>query len=218
MKVIALSGGIASGKSTIGKDLERAFKDVKYYPEVFDTEKLNEFYLELGKLISGEKKESAIPLQFQFWMMAQRFKIYQEACRDVWFNGRFAIIDRSIWEDSIFCKSLYEQGFISKTGYEAYTMHLHTMSQLCLVPQIILYLDVDVDIELRRIKERRRPFEQGINKEYLVKWKEQAGVFLKDMERRGSEICIIDNTEFKDVNYVVNKLSEVGGVFGRYIV
>lgn len=207
-QLIILSGPIGVGKSTLGKALVEG-GHATYYPEIIDAEQLDNFYLVLKQLQSGEVKESAIPLSFQFYMMARRFMIYQTAMRNCWAHGGLHVVDRSIWEDSIFESSLYNQGYINKCGHDAYNMHLSTMSKILLVPHKVLYLYAPPDVLLPRIRERGRKFECDITYDYLQSWEKSAEPYLENMAKMGSKVLRFDWSEFGSVEEILEQVKEI---------
>ena len=135
----------------------------------------------------------------QIYLLQQRYRQHQS----ITWSTDSCIQDRTIYEDSIFAKMLFEQGLIEKRQYELYINLFRDLSIGMRKPCIIIHLDVTPETALARIKERSRGFETGITLDYLQKLYQGYEEFLADLSRRSSVIKIDWNT-FKEIDEVVD--------------
>ncbi len=82
-------------------------------------------------------------------------------------QGTGGILDRSLYGDRIFAEVLHEDGFMDDLEFSAYTELFELLSALVPPPDLMVYLDCNVDIALDRIRRRNRPAEAGIPRGYL---------------------------------------------------
>lgn len=110
--LITLSGPIGVGKSSMTKLLSELLETKAVYEPVEDNPLLEKFY-------ADKKKYGFL---FQIDMLSKRFELIQEAM-----SVKNGILDRSIYEDSIFLKQLYDEGSVDKLELEVYTKLLNRM-------------------------------------------------------------------------------------------
>ena len=122
-------------------------------------------------------KKYSFPLQV--YLLNIRFKQHQQI---IW-QGRGAVQDRSIYEDSIFAKILMESGLMEQRDYRTYMDLFSNMSNFMRKPNLIVHLDVSPEESMERIKMRARGCETGITLEYLKKLYEGYESFLSDIAK-----------------------------------
>jgi deoxyadenosine/deoxycytidine kinase len=88
--MIILEGLIGVGKSTLCTNLARMIQYSKCYLE--PTEKDNPY------LALFYKDMKRYGLEMQYYLLAKRFLLYQEAVKEEW-QGACTIHDRSVWGD-----------------------------------------------------------------------------------------------------------------------
>lgn len=166
---IAISGLIGSGKSTLAEKLGVAMNLPVYHEPVKENPYLADFY----------KDMKAHAFAMQVYLLSERFKQQQQI---VW-NGKGAVQDRSIYEDSVFARMLAESGLMSALDFETYSTLFKHMTNFMQRPTFIVYLDVSPAEALRRIGLRGRECESGISIEYLTALHAAYEVFLRDISR-----------------------------------
>jgi deoxyadenosine/deoxycytidine kinase len=157
--MIVIEGLIGVGKSTLGHNLEKLLNEngieCKFYEEYVNSELLQQY-------IENMEKYS---YSFQLVMLLKRIEIYKEA-RNYTKSGGIAIIDRSLLGDYAFALMQHKHGNISDSEMIAY-------KSICKQedlpePDIIVYLNADVEICMNRITKRGRPGEtKGYSEQYL---------------------------------------------------
>ena len=128
---------------------------------------LSDFYLDKEKY----------GFTMQVFLLNERFAQHQSV---VW--GRETIIqDRTIYEDPIFAKMLWEEGMMSDRDYQTYRSLFTNMTNFLHRPDVIIYLDVEVETALHRISKRGRECEKSIPSEYLQKLKKGYEDWIKNV-------------------------------------
>jgi len=166
---ITISGVLGAGKSTLATALAKKLDLPVYYEPVKDNVYLEDFYKDI--------KKHAFPMQI--YLLNARFRQQQEI---IW-GGKGGVQDRSIYEDSIFAKMLYESGNMDKRDYETYVSLFQNMSNFMKKPNIIVHLDVSPEESMNRIKLRNRSCEAGISLEYLQSLHRGYEEFLQDISK-----------------------------------
>jgi deoxyadenosine kinase len=191
--IISISGIIGVGKSTLSKKLGTLFNATVYYEPVETNEYLSKFYTDM--------KKYSFPMQI--YLLNHRFKQHQQM---IWSDTN-VIQDRSIYEDVIFAKMLYEDGLMNELDFQTYRHLFQNMANFLHRPDIIVYLDVEPEIALERIKQRSRGCETGITVEYLKSLKKGYEDWLEDISPR-IPVIKIDWNEFGTTEEVLVKINE----------
>ena len=76
-------------------------------------------------------------------------------------NG-IGILDRSIFGDKIFAEMLNEDGYMTNDEYDTYKSLLNNMSQHISGPNVLLYIDCDLETALKRIQIRGREMDSVV--------------------------------------------------------
>ncbi len=115
----------------------------------------------------------------QVYLLNRRFQQHQEI---IW-RGRSAVQDRTIYEDSIFAKTLADTGLMDERDYRTYLELFRHMSNFMCKPSVIVYLDVSPERSLERIRERSRDVEGTIGVEYLTALYKAYTTFVADISK-----------------------------------
>jgi len=185
--IIAVSGIIGAGKTTLSNSLGKEFKAEVLYEPVEKNEYLAKFYEDM--------KKYSFPMQV--YLLNHRFQQHQQM---VW-SGKNTIQDRSIYEDVIFAKMLREDGMMEELDFQTYRHLYSNMSNFLHRPDLILYLDVEPEEALRRVKMRNRGCETNLPVEYLHSLKKGYEDWLDDVSPR-IPVLKINWNEFKSTEYV----------------
>jgi deoxyadenosine/deoxycytidine kinase len=149
---IVVDGVTGVGKSSLVKIICEEMK-LKPFSEMFEDENrlLHKFF--------NDREKWAFPMQTNF--LTNRFKQYKQAMK----VGQ-AVMDRSIYSDSIFARMYLEHGYLSPEEYAVYNNLLHTLLEHVEPPKLMVYLQVETDEAIRRIHKRGRPDEIEVEREY----------------------------------------------------
>ena len=190
---IGIAGLIGAGKSTLATKLAERLSLPVYYEPVQDNEYLADFY--------QEPKRYAF--QMQIYLLNKRFQQHQEI---IW-RGRGGVQDRTIYEDSIFAQVLMEQELMDPRDYETYLELFQHMSHFMCRPNLIIFLDLNPETSLERIKLRNRSVEAGIELSYLQALNRAYQRFIEDISRT-VPVIRVDWEEFHSTEEVVAKIEE----------
>ncbi len=153
--VIIIDGVVGAGKSTLSEKVSKKLNIPVFYELTNDTTTnlLEEFY--------KDKKRWSFTLQIHF--LNERFRMIKEIHK----NGG-GILDRSIFGDRIFAQMLNEDGWMTNDEFETYSTLLDNMLQHAKKPDLLVYIDCDLDTAVERIGIRGREMEQSVDEVY---WK-----------------------------------------------
>ena len=165
MKIDIECSKISGGKSELAKFLYRNILNSVVYREP-----MNEFILtNMYHDIENNIKPSRAATILQNWIIDRKFKESKQADM-LNQEGKIIIKYRGDYSDSAFAYILNKQGFISDIDYVRYKKYRSQLENLYILPDLVIRLDVDTDIALKRIKLRGRPMEQKITKNILICW------------------------------------------------
>lgn len=156
--IIAVSGNIGAGKTTLVKRLSVHFGFRAELEAVSHNPYLELFYQDM--------KRWSFPLQVYF--LSHRFRQGLSLAN----QGKGVVLDRTIYEDAhIFARNLRESGYMSETDFDTY-LHLYEgMVELVKPPDLLIYLKASTTQLQRRISGRgvsgERSYEEGIPAAYL---------------------------------------------------
>lgn len=148
--LITLAGPIGVGKSSMTQLLSELLETKAVYEPVEDNPMLELFYQDKAKY----------GLLFQIDMLSKRFEMIQEAMSIN--NG---ILDRSIYEDSIFLDQLVQEEHVSELEQQVYHRLLNRMLKELeplpkKTPDLMIVLNCTFEEEIKRINTRAREFEK----------------------------------------------------------
>ncbi|MCB9188921.1 MAG: deoxynucleoside kinase [Flavobacteriales bacterium] len=145
---IAIEGNIGAGKSTLAKFLHRYFGGGLLLEEFEENESLKDFY---------ENPEFALNAELQFVLDRSRqlFRFHQKA-------NQFIIADYIPLKSLIFARNN-----LPKKEFGLYEPIAMRMLKDYPQPDLILFLDRDLDELQENIKKRGREYEQTVSNDYL---------------------------------------------------
>ncbi len=194
---IGISGIIGAGKSTLAQNLAKHLGYEAFNEPVKDNPYLEDFYTDMNRWGA----------MMQIHLLFRRFEQHQQI---VWNSKKGAVQDRTIYEDSIFARMLYEEGFIDQRDYDTYLGHFNLMKRYLVYPDLLIYLRVDPETSLQRIAERGRKAEVGITLEYMQKLHEGYEEFIEEMNRY-TQVLILNWNQYLKMDEVVERISKKTG-------
>ena len=166
---IGISGLIGAGKTTLARALGKVLNLPVYYEPIIENEYLDDFYRDMKRY----------SFSFQIYLLNCRFRQHQQ----VLWNGTGGIQDRTLYEDSIFAKVLYEDGNMEEREYKTYLNLFKSMSNFMKKNTLIIHLDCKPEESLERINRRARGCETGITLDYLTKLYNGYEEFIKQISK-----------------------------------
>ena len=148
---VNIAGVVGVGKSSLTNLIWDKWKFVPFREPVFDNPLLDKFYY--------DKKRYAFPLQVFF--LNKRF----EMCKKSLEYGS-SVMDRSIIEDTIFAKMLRDSGDMDPYEYQIYRELFNNMMEHVVQPDLMVYLKVQPEEAVRRIRKRGREYEVKNDTDY----------------------------------------------------
>lgn len=151
-ETIVIDAVVGAGKTSYMEMLSEEMKIPYFQEPVQDNPLLDKFYY--------DRKRYAFPLQIYF--LNRRFEMLKQASE----AGKPSLMDRSIYGDMIFAKMLYEEGDMEKDEFILYRDLLTNMLDHVQAPKLMIYLKIDTDSAIERIKKRGRDYEQIVERDY----------------------------------------------------
>lgn len=151
-ETIIIDAVVGAGKTSYMEMLSEEMNIPCFQEPVQENPLLNKFYY--------DRKRYAFPLQIYF--LNRRFEMLKQASE----AGEPRLMDRSIYGDMIFAKLLYEEGNMEKDEFILYRDLLTNMLDHVQAPKLMIYLKIDTDSAIERIKKRGRDYEQIVERDY----------------------------------------------------
>ena len=206
---IGVSGLIGAGKSTLTKQLaeeltrrtlavDPALTDLweAVYEPVETNPYLEDFYLDISRWT----------FNMQMFLLAARFRQHQEVLWDPCHRKGGGIVqDRTIYEDTIFARMHHEDGLMVGRDWDTYIEHFHIMQGFLRYPDVIVYLRVEPETALERVRQRARDAERDLPLDYLKRLHEGYEAFVEEMQRY-TVVVPIDWSEYRPVEEVAEAI------------
>ena len=162
--LVAITGVIGAGKSSVVEGLVRDLKATPFYEPLPDGDSPNSNFM----LEAYYKDPARYSYSMQTLLLSLRFQAQQEA---QWRSqrGELCIMDSSIYSDKAFLEVQKACGYIDDYEYRAYNKLCEIHFGFLQYPDLLIHLNLDLDTEIARIKARSRSCEDGIPEDYLKK-------------------------------------------------
>ena len=191
---INLAGVVGVGKSSLSEYLQDEGYTVFKEP-VFDNPLLDKFYY--------NKQRYSFPLQIFF--LNKRFELIKKAS-----HIKNTVLDRSILEDTIFAKMLYDSGDMEKEEFYIYMELFKNMLQHVKPPELMVYLRVSPKEAIRRINKRGRDFEVKNSTKYWYDLSKNYESYFKNYSWSPLLTIDVDDIDFvkniDDRKYIIDKI------------
>ena len=204
-KYIAIAGNIGAGKTTLSTQLAKYFNWEVHYEDADNNPYLADFY--------NDMQRWAFNLQIYF--LNSRYKQVLKII-----EGENTVIqDRTIYEDAhIFAPNLHEMGLLSTRDFENYQDLFQTMASQIDAPDLLIYLQANIQTLVSRIHERGRDYEGSMSLDYLKKLNQRYEQWIKGYTQgklliiNADEVDFINNPE--DLGKVIDSVSsQLHGLF-----
>ncbi|MBI9010759.1 MAG: deoxynucleoside kinase [Clostridiales bacterium] len=163
---IVVDGIIGAGKTTVAKMVSEHL-NIPMFEELKNDDLENTIeHRMLDRFYADQSRWSAI---IQVMFLNERFRDLKTIEK----SNQFAILDRSIYGDEIFAKTINKRGNMTDDELTIYQELLHNMLEHINPPKLLIYLDVSIDTAMERIRKRHRGTEADmIPEDYMVDLRE----------------------------------------------
>ncbi|MBU0436766.1 deoxynucleoside kinase [Staphylococcus succinus] len=196
---IAVEGPIGVGKSSLADKLSQSYN---YYHEkeiVNENPFLSDFYEDISKW----------SFQTEMFFLCNRYKQFQ----DIATLHSGIVSDYHIYKNKIFAHNT-----LTHTEYNKFSRIYDILTEDLKMPNIIIFLDADLEVLKARIAHRNRSFEHQIEDNYLLNLKRDYNAYYQSLKNDGERVMRIDTTHLDfvkhndDYQYILNLLqSLIGG-------
>jgi len=196
-----VEGNISAGKSTLCSSLAEKLGWVAVLEPTVANPFLDPYYKEPKKWA----------LKLQKWMLHHRFRSYLSAvCKKMQDKScKGILLDRSIFSDWVFAKKNFDDGNISKEGFDDYMNVRNQMMKCIPFPDAVISLDVSAQECFRRVHDQRqRDCESGIKLEYLEGLGRCYNELMDDFQKNSVNVVRCDSDSFVDAATVAAKLQQ----------
>ncbi|NLC54712.1 MAG: deoxynucleoside kinase [Erysipelothrix sp.] len=190
---IVIDGVVGVGKTTLMDLLSEELGYDKFLEPVVDNPILDKFY--------HDRKRYAFTLQIFF--LNRRFKMLKEAAQ----IKQQTLMDRSIYGDVIFAKLLNYNQEMDDPEFDIYMELLANMLDHIEPPKLMIYLKIDTDRAIERIKARGRDFEQVVEREYWQNLNKEYNEYFSEYNL--SPLLVIDAAKYDLVSNESDKKAVV---------
>lgn len=188
-----------------------------FFEPVEDNPVLPLFYRGNKMVEAGEADSNPYTFLLQVFFLNRRFAMIKQAMQED--NN---VLDRSIYEDSIFMKMNTDQGHATEEEWNIYKSLLNNMLEELPYaakkksPDLMIMIDVNLETMLHRIKKRGRDYEQIETDPSLVKYYDSLIRYYDEWKATydKSPLLIIDGNKLDfvedpdDRNTVLNMIEE----------
>ncbi|MGL4997926.1 MAG: deoxynucleoside kinase [Cetobacterium sp.] len=181
--VICIEGVVGAGKTTLGDILAKELS-IQFFEEPYVN---NPF---LDKFYSNKERYSFLS---QMYFLNKRMDIIDEASK---MND--CVMDRSIFGDLLFAKMHLKNGFMTQDEFCLYESFWKKLISTREKPLLIIYLETNVDNAIKKIEERGRDFEIGVEREYWNSLNDEYSNFFNTYSDSVILKINIDNMDIRD--------------------
>lgn len=151
---IGIAGNIGAGKSTLTGMLAEQFNWQPFYEANAENPYLADFYDDMKRW----------SFHSQTFFLGKRLEHHRLLID----HPGSVVQDRTVYEDAeIFARNLYQQGNMNERDYDAYRRLYQAVASFLPAPDLMIYLEADVDTLMSHIRRRGREFELNISLDYL---------------------------------------------------
>ena len=198
-KLIAIAGNIGAGKTRLTGELAEA---LGWEASIEEPEK-NAF----TELFYADMQRWGFTMQISF--LYSRIKKLKE----IRLGKQNVVQDRTLYEDIyVFAQNLRNMGLMLPQEYDCYKNLFLEVHSVVKPPDLLIYLRAPVDVLLGRIRRRNRPFEEGVQPEYLAHLNELYEEWIAQYELGPVMICEVNSVGYMDaqeeIAEVVNGVME----------
>lgn len=180
IRTISIEGNIAAGKSSIIEGIAKKFKEttlVKCFPEPLSVWQQVPYVFQPGGFNLFKKlyeNPSKYAFAFQLYALLTMYQRTVDALEEAGRLNESArccllVFERSFVTTQLFCQIQYDLNNLDSHEYGIYGNYVQMLleKEPRLVPDQMIYLDVDPELAMSRMEQRKRPEEKHVSLEYL---------------------------------------------------
>ncbi|HLR19070.1 MAG TPA: deoxynucleoside kinase [Staphylococcus sp.] len=195
---IAVEGPIGVGKSSLAHKLSQTYN---YYEEkeiVNENPFLSDFYEDISKW----------SFQTEMFFLCNRYKQFQ----DLVSTEKGIVSDYHIYKNKIFAHNT-----LTRSEYSKFSRIYDILTEDLEMPNIIIFLDAELETLKSRIAQRNRSFEHQIEDDYLLNLKRDYNAYYNSLKADGESVIRIDTTHLdfvkhhNDYNYILELVKPLIG-------
>jgi deoxyadenosine/deoxycytidine kinase len=190
--IILIDAVVGAGKTTLSEKIGKKLNIPIYY------ELQNQSTMNLLEEFYKDKNRWSFALQIHF--LNERFRMIKEITK-----AGTGILDRSIFGDRIFAQMLNEDGYMTNDEFLTYSNLLDNMLEHVSKPDLLLYIDCDLDTAMKRIKGRGREMEQSVDSVYWSRLNEKYTNWYEGYDL-SNKISIGANSYHPDNEYDIDRI------------
>lgn len=203
--ILWVEGIIGAGKTTLTDRLAKALSLRPIFEPVDSNPYLAKFYQDPARW--------AFPMQIE--LLHRRYAMQKLAAYEATMAGGYngAILDRGLPGDRVFARLHMLAGNIDKLEWDTYERAYDTMTCSLIPPSLLIFLDVQPDVALERVRERARSAEVSIDLDYLKKLRKGYLDLMVEIESgehawsRGMDVMSLAwNSDHQPIDALVDKL------------
>lgn len=183
-ETIVIDATVGAGKTVYMEMLSEELQIPSFKEPVEDNPLLDKFY--------HDRKRYSFPLQVYF--LNRRFEMLKQAT----VMEEATIMDRSIYGDMIFAKLLHDEGNMDRDQFLLYRDLLTNMLDHVEAPKLMIYLQINTDSAIERVKKRGRDYEQIVEKEYWENLNKEYEAYFSEYNL--SPLLVIDAAKYDIVS------------------
>lgn len=193
---IGVVGCMGVGKSRLTEALAARLGFRAFFEPVKENPYLDDFY-------ADPKRYACV---MQFFMLTHRFRQHLEV-QELSAKDIGIVQDQIIYGDVIYAQLNHIVGNMDDRDYSNYRSHFETLRPLLRLPDVIINLETSIDTILQRIKERGRPSEQAISRDYLENLSKLFADWTASVEDK-TKVLHLDWTTYQPVDQVVKEIEK----------
>ena len=195
---IAIEGPIGVGKSSLAHKLSQTLDYFEEKEIIGENPFLSDFYEDISKW----------SFQTEMFFLCNRYKQFNDVAE----LNQGVVSDYHIHKNKIFAKNT-----LNSAEYHKFSKIYDILTEDMVMPNMIIFLDADLDILKARIAKRNRSFEHQIEDDYLLALKKDYREYYESLKNNGEHVVLIDTSHLdflqntEDYQYILQIIQPMIG-------